>query len=545
MAAMTDDQLCADGTAVLASFEEHSAAPAGLMVQGVPGKPFRVVHTNPTAVHQLGVRRVQLHEAPLEWAELPTGLAGFLSDAFEAFGRNENTAMPVFEVPEPVKAAYSVKMTHQVESVRGAEVHWFYFSFSDVTAWLNLQEEVMNARRLESIGALASGVAHDFNNLLMVIRGHADFISAIAGGDDSVAYSVDQIRRACHSGAGLTQSLLGFARKQSLVMQPMNVGQLVGEVVDLCRRTYGVRYQIEVDPMLDGGPDVVKKHHHLMIHGCAAALGHCLLNVLNNARDSMPDGGRITVRQRVVNDCIHLSVGDQGVGIDAADLRQIFEPFFTTKKKGAGTGLGLALALSIMKQHGGEILIESERGAGTTVSFVWPQLPTDKLTDAATLTSPAPKSVSDVPQRAFLIDDDEMVLNAVARLLKVNHVETETFSKPEAALARLRSGDLPTLIMVDYTMPMMDGVSCLREVMHILRSYANSPYMKLVLISGHPPEYFDAFTREFKGSPIYLLQKPFSSEDVTRILQITSKKVLRRTTGRVNIAPDLVTKTKP
>jgi signal transduction histidine kinase/CheY-like chemotaxis protein len=528
---------------ILETFEEGAALPGGVLIKAAPGMPFTLAYTNATAVHQLGLPRVRVEENPLEWARLPAGLAAYLAEAFEAFRRDPKTVLPVLEIQDPVKAAFSVKMNHRSMTLEGIEQHWFYFTFNDVTAWLSLQEEVMNARRLESIGALASGVAHDFNNLLMVVRGHADLISSVVPGDDTVGYSVDQIRRACHSGAGLTQSLLGFARKQSLVMQAMNLGVLVSEVVDLCRRTYGSRYHISMDPVLDSGVEVLKKNKDLTIHGCSAALGHCLLNVLNNARDSMPEGGLIEINHSRVDNNIHIAVRDRGVGIEPRDLRQIFEPFFTTKQKGAGTGLGLSLALSIMKQHGGEVRIDSERGSGTTVTFVWPLLSAQKVEDAEQEASqrsiPSPNHMT---QRAFLIDDDEMVRSAVAQLLKINQVETECFSSAEQAIERVGTGDLPTLVLVDYTMPGMDGITCMREMIKILRGHANPPYMKLVLISGHPPGYFDDFLKEFQGSPIYLLQKPFSAEDITRILRLPAKKLLRRTTSRLDITPDMLRK---
>jgi signal transduction histidine kinase/ActR/RegA family two-component response regulator len=530
---------------ILELFEEQAALPGGLMIKATPGMPFAVAYCNPTAAHLLGLPRIHLEDEPLEWASLPQGLAAYLVEAFQAFQRDPNTVLPVLEIQDPVKAAFSVKMSHHCQPVGGVEHHSFYFTFNDVTAWLSLQEEVMNARRLESIGALASGVAHDFNNILMVIRGHADFIAAVAPQDDTIGYSIDQIRRACHSGAGLTQSLLGFARKQSLIMQPMNLGVLVAEVADLCRRTYGARYHIVMDPVLEGGVEVLKKDKRLMIHGCSAALGHCLLNVLNNARDSMPEGGPIEVRHRIEGRTILLAISDRGVGIESRDLRQIFEPFFTTKQKGAGTGLGLSLALSIMKQHAGEIRIDSEKGAGTTVTFAWPCLAEEKTpgeqADGAA-ERPPPPAAAHMPQRAFLIDDDDMVRSAVAQLLKLQNVETDRFSNAEDALKRMEAGDLPTLVFVDYTMPGMDGITCMREMIKMLRAYSTPPYMKLVLISGHPPSYFHEFLKEFDGSPIYLLQKPFSAEDVNRILRLPSKKVLRRTTSRLDITPEMIRK---
>jgi two-component system, cell cycle sensor histidine kinase and response regulator CckA len=522
---------------VLEMFQEQSRAPAGLLIWQAQDGTCHLFHSNTQAVHQLGVPRVELEDPALGWDRMPAGLAGYLHNGMAAYLNDPQTTLPVFEVLEPVKSAFSVKLFHEEPDDRSG--HWFYYVFNEVTAWISLQEEVMNARRLESIGALASGVAHDFNNLLMVIRGHAEFITPQVGHDESMAFSVDQIKKACQSGAGLTQSLLGFARKQSLVMQPMNAGQLVAELVELCRRSYGARYQLEIDPVFVAPAGAKVCHPDLMINGCAAALGHCVLNILNNARDSMPEGGRIQIRYLQINETIQISVIDEGVGIDAASLKHVFEPFYTTKSKGAGTGLGLSLAHSIMKQHAGDIRVESQPGVGTKVTFVWPKLAvaTEPVAETVEPQSPVNKIGTQPIQRAFLIDDDEMVLRAVAQLLESNKVRTTCFSSAEQALAAVADGELPSMIFVDYTMPGTDGITFMRQLHGHLRKQGTVPLLKMVLISGHPPEFFDDFLKEFHGAPIYLLQKPFSAEDVTRIIRLPSKRFHRRTTSRVQIGP--------
>jgi len=527
---------------VLEMFQEQSRAPAGLMVWIGQGDEAVVVHSNTQAVHQLGVLRVELTDPPLHWSQLPSGLGRYLQAGISACLNDPQTALPVFEVLEPVKSAFSVKLFRREPD--GHEGVWFYFVFNEVTAWLSLQEEVMNTRRLESIGSLASGVAHDFNNLLMVIRGHAEFLTAQVAHDESMAFSIDQIKKACQSGAGLTQSLLGFARKQSLVMQSMNVGQLIAELVELCRRSYGSRYQIDADLVFNAPPGARVCHPDLVINGCAAALGHCVLNILNNARDSMPDGGRIQIRFFQVNETVQVSVIDDGVGIDPAGLKHIFEPFYTTKSKGAGTGLGLSLAQSIMKQHAGDIRVESQVGVGTKVTFIWPKLVQEAPQEApqeeippGDMPQPDKTGVQAV-QSAYLIDDDEMVLTAVAQLLESNKVKTTCFSSAEQALVAVGSGELPSMMFVDYTMPGTDGITFMRKLYSELRRHSSSPFLKMVLISGHPPEFFDDFLKEFRGAPIYLLQKPFSAEDVTRIIRLPSRRFHRRTTSRVQIGPN-------
>ncbi|MDX6767055.1 MAG: ATP-binding protein [Candidatus Methylacidiphilales bacterium] len=525
------------GMRVFESFQEESKAPASLMVWWTEGGTPQLCHSDFQAALQLGVPRVEFHDAPMAWSSLPQELADYLMLGMVSLQSTTHTAMPVYEVLEPLRAAFSVKVLHKKDP--GHSGSWYFFVFNEVTAWLSLQEEVMNARRLESIGALASGVAHDFNNLLMVIRGHAEYISAHVSNSETLAFSLDQIKKACQSGAGLTQSLLGFARKQSLIMQPMNVGQLVSELVDLCRRSYGSRYEVEADGIFTAIPGTTVRHPDLMINGCAAALSHCVLNILNNSRDSMPEGGRIEIHHRLINETIQVSILDHGVGIEPDRLKNIFEPFYTTKAKGAGTGLGLSLALSIMKQHGGDIEVESTPGVGTQVTFIWPKLAAPSQGDSSPKEKEDPEEVQEAPssQRAFLIDDDEMVLGAVAKLLEASQVQTTCFSSAEKALAEVVSGNLPSMIFVDYTMPGMDGITFMRRLYAELRHFSRSPHLKMVMISGHPPEFFNDFLKEFHGAPIYLLQKPFSAEDITRIIRLPTRRMRRKTTSRVQIGP--------
>ena len=528
---------------LLAGFSERASGPAELFFRVGPDGQYLLTHANSQAANFLGVKRISLNEPPIRWEDLPNHLAIYLSQILETLATDEHAALPIFETETPECRSFAVKALIEKRLESEGWHYWFFISFSDVTPWLGLQEEVMNARKLESIGALASGVAHDFNNLIMAIQGHAEFFLMTRLKDPEICDAMERIMKACANGASLTRSLLGYARKQSLLMDSLNLADLVQDVVGLARRSYGSRYLIELDPALEPAPDQSERKQFL-INGCYSALSHCLLNVLNNSRDAMPTGGRIRVFCQEDSESTRLVVSDEGSGIDPRDLPRIFDPFFTTKGVGTGTGLGLPMVQGIMKQHGGRVEVQSEKGTGTQFTFHWPasRLPNDGNTDLQPVTdqnkNPFPlPTVGDVPRLTYIIEDDENVSASILSLMKLNHYECKSFGDPHKVLKMLEAGDLPGIIMVDYTMPDMDGIEFIRSAYRIMRSTTKQPFLKIVLMSGYPPEHFSELLREFDGAPLYLLQKPFSSETMSRILRSSHRRFLRKITSRVNVLP--------
>jgi CheY-like chemotaxis protein/anti-sigma regulatory factor (Ser/Thr protein kinase) len=437
----------------------------------------------------------------------------------------------------PQRRAFSAKV--QIHKLQHEERwwHWFFFSFSDVTPWLDLQEEVMNARKLESVGALASGVAHDFNNLIMAIQGHAEYLLMTRANDSELRDAMERVVKVCSSGASLTKSLLGYARKQSLEMDIIDVVHMVREVVNLARRSYGPRYQLELLEPFDRDAND-ENRQELPISGCYSALSNCILNVLNNSRDAMPNGGRIRVSGRVRDGLVSLSVLDEGGGIDLRHIDTVFEPFYTTKEVGAGTGLGLAMVQGIMKQHGGNVEIKSKKNVGTEFSFYWPLYAPEKggaIKQSAENGEKIPLPVvADVPKLVYLIEDDEHVMSSIQSLVQLNGYECRSFTNPEGVLQLLERDVLPAVIIVDYAMPAMDGATFVREAYAIMRRKPKQPFMKIVLTSGYPASYFDDFLKEFDGVPINLLQKPFNHESLMKIIKGSSRRFLRKITSRVS-----------
>jgi PAS domain S-box-containing protein len=241
----------------------------------------------------------------------------------------------------------------------------------DITERRLLEEQLRQSQKLEAIGRLASGVAHDFNNILMSIMGSADLLMMEQSNDESARAEASEIKQSVQRGAGLTRQLLAFSRRQPSSPRLMSIGEVIGGMDTMLRRLIGPEIDFEL----------VRPTTQVMVVADPAQVEQVVLNLVINARDAMPDGGRLTVRldELELDDAgavahvegragsyARLSVADTGTGIDEATRGRLFEPFFTTKEQGKGTGLGLSIVYGIVKQSGGYITVHSERGKGAT-----------------------------------------------------------------------------------------------------------------------------------------------------------------------------------
>jgi two-component system cell cycle sensor histidine kinase/response regulator CckA len=248
----------------------------------------------------------------------------------------------------------------------------------DISDRVRLEDQLRQAQKMEAVGRLAGGIAHDFNNLLTAIRGNAELMSHRVKKDPAMAAEVDEILHAADRAASLTRQLLAFSRKQVLQPIKLDINEIVGAVSRMARRLIGTDVQLQ----LDQAATVAK------ILADPAQIEQVLLNLIVNARDAMPNGGRIQVRTAnvrldagdpditqtglVPGPYVLLTVSDDGIGMDQATQARIFEPFFTTKETGRGTGLGLATVYGIVRQTGGAIAVTSERGRGANFRVYLP-----------------------------------------------------------------------------------------------------------------------------------------------------------------------------
>lgn len=357
---------------------------------------------------------------------------------------------------------------------------------TDITARRQLEEQLRQSQKMEAVGQLAGGIAHDFNNLLTAIIGHASFLtSRIEEAEPGFTHAVE-IHKAAERAAELTRQLLAFSRKQLLVPQVVDLRLVVSDMERMLARLIGTHIQLETD---DG-----REPAH--VRADAGQLQQVLLNLVVNARDAMPAGGRLRVEvypSRTSHpqvsdigtvppgDWVVLSVTDTGEGIDPANMARIFEPFFTTKEQGKGTGLGLAMVYGIVAQSDGHVWIHSEIGAGTTVRLYLPRVEASEESEPsnATLpTVPEPHALTGTG-RILLVEDDTTVRLIVTEVLNVSGYHTVVAETPDEAL-RI-TADMPPvdLILTDIVMPGMDGTALVKRLL------TRWPGTRVLFMSGY------------------------------------------------------------
>lgn len=384
-------------------------------------------------------------------------------------------------------------------------------SIRDITERVQAEERLRGAQRMEAVGQLTGGVAHDFNNLLQVIRGNLELLERRLPEDDERAGQ--RLKSALHGverAGQLTRQLLAFARRQPLEPRPISLSRLVGEMTDMLRRTIGEA--VEVETVVAGG----------LWNTIAdpAQVESAVLNLAINARDAMPNGGRLTVEltnavldeayARGVEDLqpgqyVMLAVSDTGHGMTPEVRAKVFEPFFSTKAEGKGTGLGLSMVYGFVKQTGGHIQIYSEPGQGTTVKLYLPRTrqPVAQVTAMLTLPSPGKGEL------LLVVEDDEMVrASAMAMLEDLGYacVEAADF---EGALEAMRRHPDIAVIFSDVVMP---GQLSTREFS--TRAKAMRPDVPVLFTSGYTENAIVHHGRLDEG--VNLLSKPYTRNDLAR-----------------------------
>jgi two-component system, cell cycle sensor histidine kinase and response regulator CckA len=368
----------------------------------------------------------------------------------------------------------------------------------DTTERRRAEEQLREAEKMEVIGRLAGGVAHDFNNLLTGILLYCDLLLHELDPENRPRQHVEEIRMACEHGAALTQQLLAIARKHVPQPHPILLNEMVASTENLLRRLIGEHIELLTILGSDLGPVLADQ----------AQMRQVILNLALNARDAMPQGGRITVRTQgktIPGDSrpgVALSVEDTGCGMDAPTRARLFEPFFTTKQPGCGTGLGLATVQRIIKEAGGVIAVESVAGRGTQIEVLLPaSLPT--MTRVAEANAPAaiPHTIPHEDATILLVGDDASARKSMHRILRYAGYRVLEASSGKRALAVFAGHSSQVdLLVADGVMPGMGGL----ELVEKLRR--QRPDLKVLLISG----YQDASAKNPGGAPVALIRKPFA-----------------------------------
>ena len=370
-----------------------------------------------------------------------------------------------------------------------------------------LQAQLEQAQKMESLGSLAGGVAHDMNNVLAAILSLASANLLIQTPGTLVHRSFKTIEEAATRGADMVKRLLSFARKSPVEERDIDLNLMLREQVALLAQTTLARIRME----LDLAPDL--KH----VRGDGHSLANAIMNICLNAVDAMVDQGVLTLRTRNLDDGqVEVAVIDTGVGMAPEVLEKAFDPFFTTKEVGKGTGLGLSMAYSTVKAHRGQLLAQSSPGHGTSVILRLPstgqalQSPVDPLQPQRETAG----TVLDI----LLIDDDDLVREASAMMLSMLHHSVVTARSGEEALDRLEAGLAPDLAILDMNMPGLGGTRTMAR-MRALR-----PTLPVVLATGRVDQ--DALDLIAGHALVALLPKPFGREDLQRVIEQAQGKVL-------------------
>jgi len=381
----------------------------------------------------------------------------------------------------------------------------------DISERRHLESQLRQAQKMEAVGRLAGGVAHDFNNLLMVIKGHTELLLNSLDSSEQIARKIEQIDKSADRASALTRQLLAFSRRQVLQPQVMNVNSTIEEMGKLLPRLIGedIELIIRTDKKLG------------TVRADASQMEQVIMNLAVNARDAMPNGGKLLIETANVNidqaytfshplmktgAYVLLTVTDNGTGMDAETQGHIFEPFFTTKEKGKGTGLGLAMVYGIVKQSGGFIWVYSELGKGTSFKIYLPRVEQNEQQPAA------PRPSTDVPtgSETVLLTEDEQDVREIARQFLESGGYRVIEAKNGADAIRLAAqhrGEIQ-LLVTDMVMPGMTG----QEL--AVRLKTEHPGLNVVFMSGYSEH---AATEMVDADPsVRLLTKPFSRAAILR-----------------------------
>ncbi|HEV3307842.1 MAG TPA: PAS domain S-box protein [Candidatus Sulfotelmatobacter sp.] len=381
----------------------------------------------------------------------------------------------------------------------------------DITERRVLEDQFRQSQKMEAVGRLAGGIAHDFNNLLTVVSGYTEVLLDQLTPADPLHAKAEAIQQASDRATTLTRQLLAFSRKQLLQLKVVDVNAIVGDMERLLSPLIGEN--IELTTTLE--PSI----------GCTRAdagqLEQVIMNLVVNAKDAMPQGGkiRITTASVTLDDSyrpentfikhgpyVMISVADTGHGMDRETQARIFEPFFTTKEKGKGTGLGLSTVYGIIKQSGGYVFVQSERGRGTVFTIYFPRV--DEPTENRGATAQTLAAIGG-SETILLVEDEDSVRQLVRETLESRGYQVLEAANGQAALALAAShSETIHLVITDVVMPGLSG----HELVHQL--LATRPATKVLYLSGHAED--TVATPLSSQPPKAFLQKPFTLQNLSR-----------------------------
>ena len=389
----------------------------------------------------------------------------------------------------------------------------------DISEKLKLQQQLVQAQKMEAIGRLAGGVAHDFNNLLTIINGYSSLILNSMPDDGTYFEEVKNIHDAGEKAEELTKQLLAFSRKQEMELSHLDLNNVILNIKKLLQRLIGEHITLTTELSDDLN----------QVYGDKGQIEQIIMNLSVNARDAMPEGGNLileTAREKLprknrdFNFDIkpgtynRLTVRDSGTGMDKAILQNIFEPFFTTKEAGKGTGLGLATVYGIVKQHDGYITVDSVQGEGSTFHVFFPVA---EKTKADLDETAEPEKDCRGTESILVVEDDEAVRKLVTRSLDSCGYTVHEFSRAEPALTKFMQDPASIhLIITDIVMPEMSGIDLANQIRDV------DGDIEILLMSGYADDTLEQYRMESYEN---FIQKPFTPGQLTkRIRYLLDKK---------------------
>jgi PAS domain S-box-containing protein len=393
----------------------------------------------------------------------------------------------------------------------------------DITDRKLLEDELRQAQKMEAVGRLAGGVAHDFNNLLTVIKGYAELLRNEPGDTGTYQRNLEQISKAADRAAALTRQLLAFSRRQVLALEPVDLGEVVGNVQELLQRLLGEDVELKTEG----------DHNLGQVRADRGQIEQVLMNLAINARDAMPHGGKLVITTDNIDlakpessgrftvmpgEYVVLTVTDSGTGMDEETQSHIFEPFFTTKEQGKGTGLGLSTVYGIVKQSGGYIWVSSEVGKGTSFKIYLPRV--FELAEAAAAHVPVKEEAGTTGAESntlLLVEDEAGIRELTSELLAAWGYEVLVARNGVEALdiSGKHRGAIH-LMVTDVVMPHMNG----RDL--ALRMRQMRPEIKVIYMSGYTDNLVLQGGMVEEGSDF--IQKPFSAETFAKRVRAALQK---------------------
>lgn len=382
----------------------------------------------------------------------------------------------------------------------------------DITNEKKLYEQLLRSQKMEAIGTLAGGIAHDFNNILTAILGYSEIMLAMIKEKDPFFKYVNIINNAAQKGADLAKKILMVTRKEKMETKPVNINEIINNSMELLERSIPKNIEILLN-LKDGIPNIMADPSQIQ---------QVIMNLAVNARDAMPDGGRLIIETSVVGaengaangipsdkgEFIKLSVSDTGTGMDREIQRKIFEPFFTTKEKGKGTGLGLYMVHSIISNHGGYINLYSEPGRGTRFNIYLP----------ITKSGVPEVSKQDIDMKGtetiLIIDDEADIRQLCVDMLESLGYKVITAESGSEGINIFRAmKDKISVVILDMIMPKMGG----SEVFQTIKTI--NPDAKVILCSGYNHEGFAGIDKLLKSGAAGFVQKPFTRHSIVQTIK--------------------------